>query len=170
VAVCERCGKNMGMFSFSSNCESCKATIEAEQQQRQAELLEERKKRLHDAAILKAKEMKSKVQSGKKLVLYETVYLAVNSVVMNEQLCDAFDLGVLRKLGLDGWDVVAVAPRTLGTALTNVSYGSSMGQIWGAGLGGNVIGVHVILKLEVTAENCHDKLLFNYALAHLDSL
>jgi hypothetical protein len=177
MASCSRCGIQLGLFSFSSHCESCKVTIQAEEQERQSQMLEaarlqleELKMQHHNAAITKAKDMKAKIQSGRKLILFESVYLPVDSVLMQERVCDNFTLGALRRLGLDGWEIVAVAPRTLGLGLTNVSIGSSSGETWGAGIGGNIFGVHVILKLEVTKENCSDKLLFNYTFEHLDDL
>jgi hypothetical protein len=52
--------------------------------------------------------------------------------------------------GMDGWNVIGVVPRTTGIGLSNSSIGSTMGTSWGAGLGGNVIGVYLLLNREVT--------------------
>jgi len=50
------------------------------------------------------------------------------------------------QLGCDGWDVVTAVPRTLGLGLTNMSLGSAVGSTWGGGIGGNVVGVHLVLR------------------------
>jgi hypothetical protein len=59
-------------------------------------------------------------------------------------------MSALQSAGLAGWQVLSVIPRTIGIGLTNVSYGSGGGgETWGAGMGGNVAGVYVLLGKEI---------------------
>lgn len=91
--------------------------------------------------------------------------------MVDEPMNKDFSIGSLRVMGLEGWDVVAIIPRTIGIALTNTSFGSSSGETWGAGVGGNVAGVHVIIKKEVSAQNnVSDEYLKEYVVRNLDDL
>lgn len=85
------------------------------------------------------------VASGNNPNLYRWIYIGVDSV-MGDEVLGTFDLTDLQDAGLDGWDVVAVIPKTIGITLTNMS---TQGNTWGGGLGGNVAGVYVILSKEV---------------------
>lgn len=70
---------------------------------------------------------------------------------------------MLWELGIEGWDIVGFVPRTIGIGLSNVSVGYSTGKTWGGGVGGNIIGVHVILKKVVSAINqVSDEFLIKY--------
>ena len=102
-------------------------------------------------------------------MLYEDVYLPVDSQVVDEPVTKDFGIGILRRSGVDGWDIVGIVPRTVGVALTNTSFGSSSGETWGAGVGGNVVGLHVIIKREVSVlKNVSDEFLLEYVTRHLD--
>lgn len=115
--------------------------------------------------------LRSQMASGRPVFLYDSVYLPVDSVVNNGGLADDFNLSVVRLLGLQGWEIVQTVPKTLGVALTNISIGSSTGETWGAGMGGNVAGVYLILKkqvlpLDITDDPNDD--LAKFILNHLD--
>ena len=62
-----------------------------------------------------------------------------------------WDVSPLQVHGLMGWQVLGVIPRTVGIGLTNVSYGSSSGETWGAGVGGNVCGAYVLLGKQISS-------------------
>jgi hypothetical protein len=81
--------------------------------------------------------------------LPESPYIPGDSVVAEQRLADDFAVNHLRSLGWYGWRVVGIAPKTVGIGLTNSSIGASTGQTWGAGLGGNVAGVYVLLEIDV---------------------
>ncbi len=116
-----------------------------------------------------AQSLRARIENGERIILYESVYLPVDSLIANEAMSEEFSISVLRQLGLDGWDVVAVIPRTIGVALTNTSFGSTSGETWGAGMGGNVAGVHLLLKREVSSQNnASDELLKWYSARNLD--
>jgi len=83
--------------------------------------------------------------SGNNPNLFRWIYIEVDSV-MGDEVLGTFDLTDLQDAGLDGWDVVAVIPKTIGITLTNLS---TQGNTWGGGVGGNVAGVYVILSKEV---------------------
>lgn len=85
------------------------------------------------------------MKSGNNPNLFRWIYLQVDSEVEGDTL-GQFDITELQAAGLDGWDVVAVIPRTLGLGLKNIS---TSGNSWGAGVGGNVMGVYIILSKEL---------------------
>lgn len=98
-----------------------------------------------------------RISTGHPVFLYETTYVPVDSILLDEHLSRGFDIPKLRLMGLLGWEVVQVIPRTVGVGLKNTTIGSTMGTTWGGGSGGNVVGVHVILKRplqheEITAD------------------
>jgi hypothetical protein len=94
-------------------------------------------------------------KNGQPVFIYKSIHIAVDSFVNEEQL-GKFDIRELQAAGLAGWEVVSVVPRTTGIGLKNTSFGSSMGTSWGAGIGGNVIGVHVLLAKKVTSVDQED--------------
>lgn len=160
MAKCSECGNNAGLLA--TICDSCASKVQiqrdmAEQEARyqQAEGREKAQKEQAAANQQKVAEWKkaalSDLASGKSLYVYDSIYLPVDSFVNDEQIGN-FDLSALQAAGLAGWKVLSVIPRTIGVALTNVSYGSNSGETWGAGMGGNVAGVHVLLCREVSNE------------------
>lgn len=88
-----------------------------------------------------------RLDRGEKCFIYDKIYLPVNSIINKEEFTETFDTSTLETLGLQGWDIVAVVPRTVGVALTNTS--GLVTSAWGGGIGGNIIGVYIILKKEV---------------------
>lgn len=97
----------------------------------------------------------AQLAAGKPLFVYETIYLPVDSI-LNGTLMGGFKIESLQVAGLVGWQVVTVIPRTSGIGLTNTSYGSSSGETWGAGIGGSVIGVHVLLSRRIDSVEDQD--------------
>ena len=93
------------------------------------------------------------LDAGRRAFLYESVYVPVDSIVNEERAASSFTLEPLAARGYEGWEVVATVPRTMGVALENRSFGSTMGTTWGAGMGGNVVGVHVVLRLAVDPDD-----------------
>lgn len=89
-------------------------------------------------------------KAGQSIFVYQSIHIAVDSFVNDEQL-GKFDLRELQAAGLAGWEIISVVPRTTGVGLKNTSFGSSMGTSWGAGIGGNVIGVHVLLAKRISS-------------------
>lgn len=151
MAACRTCGTKVGMLA--TECGDCVHRRRAfEQAAAQAALLAEVQQREARQAAYVADAMSrltETLESGRPVSLYESVYLPVDSVVNDEQLAEGFDLLQVQTLGWEGWEVVSVVPRTVGVGLMNVGGGS---QAWGAGLGGNVAGVHVVLRLVVQPE------------------
>jgi hypothetical protein len=161
---CKRCKKSLGLLSglFSDYCESCKNIIAQEKKSEQARVEREKSEKQrkqfeqfnkHKASLAKSKIqfVKNRIDNGEVLFLYQSVYLPVDSVVVEERIISEFTIAALRPLGFDGWDIVGIVPRTIGIGLTNSSYGASTGTTWGAGVGGNIVGVHVLLKKEISA-------------------
>lgn len=170
MAKCQKCGINAGLLNdICVDCEK-QQNIElaeaAEQERRareeqQAQARQERAEAQQQQVNMREKEKQDKLnawrelaiadfKSGSSIFQYDSIYLPVDSFVNNEQI-GHFNLGPLQAAGLAGWKVLAVIPRTVGVGLTNVSYGASAGETWGAGLGGNVAGVHVLLCKEINS-------------------
>lgn len=158
MGKCPRCGKSVGFLS-SSLCEDCKAEARAEEERLKAEKAESAKRALEEIEILRAnvisltkERLEQSVASGKRAYLYESVYIPVDSVVTDSPIASSFSIGALRNLGVDGWEIVGVVPRTIGVGLVNSSFGDTSGDTWGAGVGGNIAGVYVILKMDALAQ------------------
>ncbi|MBI2567829.1 MAG: hypothetical protein HYV63_12430 [Candidatus Schekmanbacteria bacterium] len=97
--------------------------------------------------------LRAQVAGGRRLFLYESLYLPVDSVVLAETTAPSFDIGELRELGLAGWEVVGVVPRTAGVALENKDSGAFGSVSYGGGVGGNVVGVHLLMRKEMRADS-----------------
>jgi hypothetical protein len=179
MAKCSRCGISMGFFSTSTICDNCRSArlaelkqIETEKEQHAQNAMEAFRKQKELLLLPKLQELRRRIDNGEIIYFYETVYIPVNSVVTDTPLTEEFSIGLLRKLGLSGWEVVGVIPRTLGVALTNRLIGPTPGsspETWGAGLGGNVAGVHIILKMKLSPENAQDEFLLNYIGQNMDA-
>jgi len=160
MANCANCGQKAGfMRELCENCERELAVQREEQRARQDAEFQQRQEKENEA--LKA-QLNEKFQDwqkrsnqlfdrGSSLYLYSSVYLGVDSTFHDQGELADFDLAELQAKGLDGWQVIGVIPRTHGIALTNTSSGSTWGESWGAGIGGNVIGVYVLLAKAVSA-------------------
>jgi hypothetical protein len=148
MAACRGCGTKVSMLS--GECASCANNRRAAEAAAQKEALlaevrqREERQRAYVAEALAR--LEATLTAGRSVSLYESVYVPVDSVVNDEMLANNFDLLQIQTLGWDGWEVVGVVPRTVGVGLMNVGGG---GKTWGAGLGGNVAGVHVLLRLVV---------------------
>lgn len=176
MAKCSICGKPIGGLGLGSRqCDDCKARLEAEEAQKQAALAEserqrraeweDQRRRLFEAELAA---VNSKVLSGQKVFLYDTIYLPVDSKVLGKSVHKSFDLSAsLRTFGLDGWDVAATVPKTVGIGLTDEAIrGRALFEDSGrleytGGLGGNVVGVYLVLRKElskVDLDNSADEL------------
>ena len=90
---------------------------------------------------------KANDQNGLPAYEYKTIYIPVDSVHNNEFLAESFDISPLQKLGQSGWDIVAVVPKTYSQTFCNeMDAAFSKNLIYGAGCGGSIMGVHIILK------------------------
>ena len=166
MAQCKRCGQKVGLFA--SYCDTCSSLNKQESLQRQAEERErdaEIRRALEEAAKERMRQeelahqqkieesiraVRERVTAGQRAFLHQSLYLSVNSVILGEETAADFDIDMLRQLGLAGWDVVAVVPRTMGIALENKSVDPFGPVSYGGGVGGNVVGVYIIIRKEVT--------------------
>jgi len=177
MAQCKRCGQKVGIFT--SFCDACniqnqkeqEARIEEDKQRQEADRQARAAAEAQEVAELQRARREAitnridalciQVAAGQRLFIYETLYLPVDSVVLEENVAQGFDLGTLRELGLVGWEVIGVVPRTIGIALENKTT-DLLGPIsYGGGVGGNVLGVYLLLRKEMTyatIENSSDEL------------
>lgn len=192
MAKCVICGKNMGFLATSSKCDTChsaeKAAAERQQAKARAEAEQEQAKRDEQRQLAlqnlnrqkdelfttKVEQIKKRTQNGEKIFLYDNIYIPVDSIVNQESLLSSgFTLGSLKRLGFEGWEVVGVIPRTFAMGLTNRLIGPTPGsspETWGAGLGGNVMGVHLIMKLDAAQSSLSDDFLLDYVTRNLADL
>ncbi len=164
MAKCNTCGTEISFFNFDRECDSC-AEIRVDQlraeQIEQAFLDEANAKLIAEHAELskntwieqQVAEFTGKLSNDVPIYLFQRIYCPVDSRVHDEDLADGFYLEDMEELGADGWQIVGIVPRTIGVGLKNTSYGNTSGTTWGAGMGGNVAGVYVLLQLNVTLAN-----------------
>ena len=188
MAKCKRCGIKLNFLSFSSYCDRCQALIEVEEQLKKQRRELEKKKRIQELTEKKnmIKKMiiertiasvQKELDNGNKIFLYKKIYVSVDSMISenNEPVglsrffgkfkfgslfSDNFDISILRYLGISGWEVVGIVPQTVGIALTNKDIAGNIS--WGAGLGGNIKGVYILLKKEIINLTSHKNLLQKY--------
>lgn len=124
---CPKCGyertQKDDAFISAGECPKCGVIYEAHITQQKKRSEEEQLQQLRSQVY----SVLQKVDSGQEAYLYDSVYIPVDSIIDKEQLVPSFDITILKKMGLNGWDIVSVVPRT-------------------TGMGGNVMGVHVIIK------------------------
>lgn len=154
MASCAKCGKKTALFA--DECEVCKykSSVHATENAKRMELEKARaaadEERLERARVQQLRDgIIRRMAKGQKCYLYESLHVSVDSVIQGERSTPHFDIKRIQAAGLDGWEIIGVVPQTSGVALENVSIGSTMGVTWGAGMGGNVIGVHILLRKEV---------------------
>jgi hypothetical protein len=151
MAACRTCGRDAGRLR--TQCTDCRErekqrAAEAERQALEADERAEEERRRSIADELWG-DIQSTLDQGRLAYLYRSVYVPVDSILQDEVL-GTFDIEELQRLGLEGWEIVAVVPRTAGISLEN--YTGLTTQAWGGGIGGNVMGVHVLLRYAVTPE------------------
>jgi hypothetical protein len=100
--------------------------------------------------------MRARLESGKPVFLYDSVFVPVDSELLDNEFASEFDVDILRKLGLFGWDVVQAVPKTKGIGLENIGTNTMFGSVWAGGIGGNVMGVHIIIKKSLLASDLTD--------------
>jgi hypothetical protein len=100
--------------------------------------------------------MRTRLESGKPAFLCDSIFVPMNSILDENNLADELNLSILRRLGLIGWDIVQAVPRTTGIGLKNEGTDTLFGEKWGGGVGGNVMGVHIIIKKSLSAGDLTD--------------
>ena len=160
--VCKRCGMTLrdGIEKDMARIEEEAKAAKLREEQEKLERAEQEKKakelyaKSRPAEIEKRvdawrKEVDESVSSGNEIISYRSVFIPVDSVIQGEQIAN-FNIDPIRALGLTGWRIVGIIPKTAGEALKNLS---TSGTTWGAGMGGNVLGVHVLLERKVRASD-----------------
>jgi large subunit ribosomal protein L7/L12 len=175
VVRCSKCGEILGFWQSisyllgwlfetkleeKSYCYSCRAEKRADEKARELErnrqeierhkaLEQERQKRHEERRQALTLALKDKLKNGQDVYCYDTIYIPVDSVIEGTQSVNEFDISTLKLMGLDGWSIEGVVPKTLGVPLSNASIGSTVGETYGGGMGGNVVGVYILLKKRV---------------------
>lgn len=173
MARCASCGKSAGFLgTLCSECRAEQQRREHEEQRRRdaeadrkrllaravsAERMRREEEKVWAVAAERAELLRKRAENGNRVFLYESLYIPVDSKIDDQQMCNTFDIDALRELGLLGWEILQVVPRTIGMSLINKNLvgGLSTGvDAYAGGIGGVVVGVHVILRREV--EPHHD--------------
>ena len=144
MAKCNSCGKEAGFGeSLCKNCDpKALEAAAAESARRKAEGASEVQRKMDDWRNY----AKTQFDSGSELKMYNSIYLEVDSLSDGQQL-GVFSIASLQAAGLQGWKVIAVVPRTAGIGLANKeTQGFNTSTVWGGGMGGNVIGVYLLLE------------------------
>jgi hypothetical protein len=149
MPTCKTCGKSVGIFT--SQCDACKQQ-EVDAQRLAADSAAA--KAQHDldekrVAYVEAcrRRIEATMASSRPAYLFEFAYVPVDSTVQGVAV-GTFNMQEVRELGWDGWDLVAVIPKTEGHGLSNTAGGSN--SSWGGGMGGNVVGVYAVLRYSLT--------------------
>ncbi len=176
VVRCSKCGEILGFWQSisyllgwlfetkleeKSYCYSCRAEKRADEKARELErnrqeierhkaLEQERQKRHEERRQALTLALKDKLKNGQDVYCYDTIYIPVDSVIEGTQSVNEFDISALKLMGLDGWSIEGIVPKTVGLSLHNISLGATSGQTYGGGMGGNVVGVYIILKKRIT--------------------
>ena len=151
MAQCTVCGNKAG--AFKDICQSCDDQARAQEAAAKQQALEAAKAKVVEKTKKWQESFVDEVSKGLSAYAYKAVYIPIDSVV-NKETIGEFNIAALQQLGLWGWNVVGVMPRTIGVGLTNMSYGSGgASETWGAGIGGNVAGVYVLLSKAVVASD-----------------
>ncbi len=161
MGLCANCGKQTGFgVRLCPTCDSGRANGDplADQRQQQRARVAEGKAREVQGLLDTVLE---RVERYGQVSLFRSVYIEVDSVIGEEQLTKQVDIAPLQALGLSGWEIVTCIPRTMGIELKNISIGSTSGRTYGGGMGGNVVGVHVLMQRIVrkpVAQEMHEEL------------
>jgi hypothetical protein len=164
MSACETCGTEVSFFNLERECETCRKRRLAEEAVERAE--KARLQAAEEHAIKEEAAHQKNIWINQRVAdfaatltneapryLVQQVYRPVDSVIEDDHLASQFVLGEVELLGAYGWQIVGIIPRTVGTALKNISFGSTNGTTWGAGMGGNIAGVYVLMQLAVTKSN-----------------
>ena len=168
---CPRCGKEASVWGRDLISGLCNECIKADarettrqhiaQQEELARAAAELARAAHEQAVADSARQEQRVrdqvieikrsilrrlEGGLPVIIYHSIYLPVDSVVLDEPLNRQFGISNLFQLGLQGWEAIQVIHRTVGMGLKNTAFGSTTGVTWGGGSGGNVMGVYVLLR------------------------
>lgn len=159
MAMCTTCGRPAGILS--DQCRDCKRQ---QQERRQGEIdVSERRANAERSAHLDAQRadyvaackalIASNLAVGRPAYLHNSVYLQVDSEVMGEP-AGVWDIALLQSLGMEGWEIVGIVPRTSGIGLTNTTAGTRYPETsWGGGIGGNIVGAYILLRYTMIPDN-----------------
>lgn len=128
---------------------------EIEAAKREAKEREARKKKVVESGIEK---MRQRLKQKRPVYLHNSFYMTVDSEVEaggGVTQFNPFDDSRITQAGIDGWRIVGVAPKTNGSALQNYE---GFGKAWAGGIGGNVVGVYVMMEYQLTEENFEDSM------------
>lgn len=185
MAKCIRCGRSAGFFS--KYCDECIDKMQEEK--RNSELREgiaNKRKKSDYHFVDTRKEYNEKISEIKKrivndiyekidkngnVIFYKNYFVNIDFSI--EEVCtgEKFDCNFLVNMGLDGWEISATFPKTKGYVFKNKSFGSTVGETWGAGLGGIVEGMYVVLKKNIKSRSeIDDNFLEKYVDDNLDTL
>jgi hypothetical protein len=167
VVVCPHCDLETALFvpPISEQKENSPSTPSAVEEIKEnspaapppVEAVEREVEQFKIQKIIKIKTlMRTRLESGKPAFLCDSIFVPMNSMLDENNIADEFNLSILRRLGLTGWDIVQAIPRTTGNGLKKEGTDTLFGEKWDGGTGGNVMGVHIIIKKSLSASDLTD--------------
>ncbi len=151
MAKCKKCGTSLGFLSDKEYCDPCNLKIiheELEKEKQELEsIIEEEKHKIQGVIEERKEAVRKRVREGKKTFLYDYLFIPVDSQIDDAKTTEIFVIDELFELGLDGWEVMQVIPKTMGMSLKNHALQSGL-DTYAGGIGGIVTGVYVLLKKE----------------------
>jgi len=153
VVVCQHCDQETTLMvpPISEQKENSPAVIPT------VEEIERELEQFKIQKIIKIKTlMRARLKIGKPTFLCDSIFVPMNPIFDENNLADEFNLSILRRLGLIGWDIVQAIPRTTGLGLKNEGTNALFGEKGAGGIAGNVTGVHIIIKKSLSARDLTD--------------
>lgn len=149
MAKCEVCGERAG--AFKQVCASCESKALSEKKlEAERDALREAE-RLEEKAAKWEEDFRLSLSSETPKFIYKAAYVEVDSEV-NRRVLGEFNIASIQQMGIWGWRVVGIIPKTIGVGLTNTRYANTgKSDTWGGGMGGNVNGVYVLLEKTVSS-------------------
>ncbi len=154
MGACKSCGRPAGLGKGEcSDCASIrvqaeKAAADAQEAAEAASREAERRAQIQERVEI----IESTVALGRAAYLLESLYLPVDSVVNDLVYSHSFEVDPVRAYLMRGWEPCGVVPRTKGEGLRNVTKALLSDTTWGGGMGGNVTGVHLLLRYKIEPE------------------
>lgn len=169
VAACRDCGAKARLGYV--HCDSCKAKLDAARQRRHEESARKQLERQQDMLVRQqeienqeAKErdlqaadfvnqsmthIRNALSAGLQPSLLRVEVLSTTCSLNGSMSGSPPDVRQIAAYAAHGWEVLTTIPQTEGVGLTNRTGNGN--TVWGAGVGGLVTGVYLIMKLPITA-------------------
>ena len=106
---CIKCNSKLGILEMMNDtCGKCKAEAAAEREEKNNQRIIEK--------------VRNNISNGNKLFFYKEVFIRVDSNLLDKKIGNV-DMSLLRRLGIEGWELTGIVHRTNTIALINKTEG-----------------------------------------------